>query len=96
MNSLTLAIVNDGDTYRERLSIAREPQARRRLASWSRMVAGAEMREQWKFGADPRPFAELLQSVADLERYYADHVAEIDRCAAEDAAAAATRSGVGQ
>lgn len=66
MNSLTLAIVNDGATYPDRLGIARQ--------------------------VEPRPFAELLQCVAELEAYYANHVAEIDRCAAEDAAAVAAQA----
>lgn len=92
MNSLTLAIVNDGATYPDRLGIARQVEPRRRLTSWSRMVDRVEFREQLNFGAEPRPFAELLQCVAELEAYYSNHVAEIDRCAAEDAAAVAAQA----
>lgn len=92
MNTLTLAIVNDGDTYAERLRIARTVKSRKRVWLWGNLVDRFAGRLERQFG-DMHSFAMIMETVTDLEAYYSDHVAEIDRCAAEDAAAVAAQAG---
>lgn len=92
MNTLTLAIVSDGNGYPERLAIARFPESRRRFVRWAQLVSHEAFRSERRFG-DKHSFAMLAETMTELEAYYAEHVAEIDRCAAENAAAAAARSG---
>lgn len=81
MNSLTLAIINDGKGYAERVALARRSLAgtpnRLTAQSWLALVSDQDRLEQRRYGAE-YSLADILESVAELHAYYADHVREID------------------
>lgn len=76
-SDLVLSVINDGESYKSRLILARHPNSIFRALEWTLIASSEATRLTKKYGVEFTAL-EVIDAARELEGYYQEHIKEID------------------